>query len=173
MISGIWGTTQYESINSPQNNEKLPSTSMHTTLKQYPRFDLPQTMRGMTSNSRCRWCWCWGGWWWCYRCDGDAPPYAKEESMVSMAAISLWRLQQISPSKGGRRVQPPPQKITGKLERPFFDDTESSIRRWRQGDPRGPNGPGWCGLPRWLRHLVLFGPCGPSRVLQPLQVLLV
>jgi hypothetical protein len=23
---------------------------MHTTLKQYPGFDLPQTMRGMTSN---------------------------------------------------------------------------------------------------------------------------
>jgi hypothetical protein len=23
---------------------------MHTTLKQYPEFDLPQTMRGMTLN---------------------------------------------------------------------------------------------------------------------------
>jgi hypothetical protein len=23
---------------------------MHTSLKQYPGFDLPQTMRGMTSN---------------------------------------------------------------------------------------------------------------------------
>jgi hypothetical protein len=28
-------------------------------------------------------------------------PYAKEESMVSMAVISLWRLQQISLSGGG------------------------------------------------------------------------
>jgi hypothetical protein len=39
-----------------------------------------------------------------------------------MAAISLRRLQQISPSGGGRRVPPPlpPQKIIGKLERPLF-----------------------------------------------------
>jgi hypothetical protein len=96
----------------------------------------------MTSNSRWRWCWCWGWWWWWCRCDGDAPPYAKEESMVSIAAISLWRLQQISPSGGGRRVSPlpPPQKITWKLGRPFSDDTESSIRRRKRGDHRGPNG---------------------------------
>jgi hypothetical protein len=26
----------------------MPSTNMHTSLKQYPRFDLPKTMRGMT-----------------------------------------------------------------------------------------------------------------------------
>jgi hypothetical protein len=38
---------QSESITSPQNNDKLPNTNMHTTLKQYPGFDLPQTMRGM------------------------------------------------------------------------------------------------------------------------------
>jgi hypothetical protein len=50
MISGILDTTQSESITSPQNNGKLPSTSMPTTLKQYLRFDLPQTMRGVTLN---------------------------------------------------------------------------------------------------------------------------
>jgi hypothetical protein len=50
MISGVWNTTQYESITSPQNNDELPSTNMHTMLKQYPGFDLPQTMRGMTSD---------------------------------------------------------------------------------------------------------------------------
>jgi hypothetical protein len=50
MISGILSTTQSKSITSPQNNDKLPSTNMHITLKQYPRFDLPQTMRGMTLN---------------------------------------------------------------------------------------------------------------------------
>jgi hypothetical protein len=50
MISGVWNTTQSESINSPQNKDKLPSTNMHTTLKEYPGLDLPQTMRGMTSN---------------------------------------------------------------------------------------------------------------------------
>jgi hypothetical protein len=66
----------------------------------------------------------------------EIPPYAKEESVVSMAAISLWQLQQISPSEGGRRVPPPPppQKITGKLGHPFFLDTESSIRRRKRGD---------------------------------------
>jgi hypothetical protein len=50
MISGVWITTQSESITSPQNNDKMPSTNMHTTLKQYPGFDLPQTMRGMMSD---------------------------------------------------------------------------------------------------------------------------
>jgi hypothetical protein len=50
MITGICGTTQYESITLPQNNDKLPSTNMHRTVKQYPGFDLPQTMRGMMSN---------------------------------------------------------------------------------------------------------------------------
>jgi hypothetical protein len=46
------------------------------------------------------------------RCDGDAPANAKEESLT---AISLWRLQQINPSGGGRRISlPPPQKIMGK-----------------------------------------------------------
>jgi hypothetical protein len=39
-----------DSITSPQNKDKLPSTNMHTSLKQYPGFDLPQTMRGMMSN---------------------------------------------------------------------------------------------------------------------------
>lgn len=50
MTSGIMSTTQSENITSPRNNDKLLSTSMHTALKQYPRIDLPQTMRGMTSN---------------------------------------------------------------------------------------------------------------------------
>jgi hypothetical protein len=50
MISGVWNTTQSESITSPHNNDKVPSTNMHTSLKQYPGFDLPQTMRGMMSN---------------------------------------------------------------------------------------------------------------------------
>jgi hypothetical protein len=50
MISGICGTTQSESTTSPQNNDKLPSRNMHTALKQYPGFDLSQTMRGMMSN---------------------------------------------------------------------------------------------------------------------------
>jgi hypothetical protein len=50
MISGIWDTTQSKSITSPQYNDKFPSTNMHTSLKQYPGFDLPQTMRGMTLN---------------------------------------------------------------------------------------------------------------------------
>jgi hypothetical protein len=175
MISGIWGTTQSESITLPQNNDKLLSTNVHITLKQYPGFDLPQTMREMTSNLRSRWCWCWGWWWWCHRCDGDAPPYAKEESMVLMAVISLQWLQQFSPSRGGRRVPPPPppQKITRKLGHLFSDDTESSLRRRRWGDHRGPNGPRWRGLPGWPRHLVSFRPRGPFCVLRHLQVLFV
>jgi hypothetical protein len=175
MISGIWGTSQSESITSAKNNDKLLSTNMHTTLKQYPGFDLPQTMRGMTSNSRWRWGWCWGWWRWCCRCDGDAPPYAKEDLMVSMAVIFLQRLQQINPSGGGRRVPPPllPQKIIGKLGRPFSVETESSIRRRRRGDHWAPNGPRWRGLPGWPHHLVSFRPCGPSRVPRPFQVLLV
>jgi hypothetical protein len=48
MISVVRITTQFESITSPQNNDKMPSTNMDTTLKQYPGFDLPQMMRGMT-----------------------------------------------------------------------------------------------------------------------------
>jgi hypothetical protein len=97
--------------------------------------------------------------------------------MVSMVVISLRRLLQISPSEGVRRVPPPPppppQKITGKLGHPFFLDTESSIRRRRRGDHRGPNGPGWRGLPGWSRHLLSFRPRGSSRVLLPLQAFLV
>ena len=50
MTRGIYDTTQSESITSPQNSDKIPSTIMHTALKQYPGFDLPQTMRGMTSD---------------------------------------------------------------------------------------------------------------------------
>jgi hypothetical protein len=91
-----------------------------------------------------------------------------------MVAISLQRLQQISPLGGGRRVPPPPppQKIIGKLGHPFFLDTESSVRRRRRGDHQGPNGPGWRDLPGWLRYLVSFEPRGSSRVLLPLEVLL-
>ena len=37
MTSGIMITTQSKNITSPQNNTKLPSTNMHTTLKQYSR----------------------------------------------------------------------------------------------------------------------------------------
>jgi hypothetical protein len=62
---------------------------MHTTLKQYPGFDLPQTMRGDNIEYR-------GG-------DGtdveddedgakdvmDMLPYSNKESVVMMAAISL------------------------------------------------------------------------------------
>jgi hypothetical protein len=33
MISGVWITTQSENITSPQNNDKMQSTNMHTTLK--------------------------------------------------------------------------------------------------------------------------------------------
>ena len=47
---GICDTTQSGSITSPQNNDKIPSTIMHTTLKQYLGLNLPQTMRGLTSN---------------------------------------------------------------------------------------------------------------------------
>jgi hypothetical protein len=50
MISGIGDATQSESITSPQNNDNLPSTNMHTSLKQFLGFNLPQTMRGMTLN---------------------------------------------------------------------------------------------------------------------------
>jgi hypothetical protein len=32
------------------NNDKFPRTNMHTTLKHYLGFNLPQTMRGMMSN---------------------------------------------------------------------------------------------------------------------------
>jgi hypothetical protein len=49
---------------------------------------------------------------------------------------------------------------------------ELSIRRWRRGDYRGPNGPGWCDLPGWPCHMVSFEPRGSSRVLVALQVLL-
>jgi hypothetical protein len=64
--------------------------------------------------------------------------------MVSMAAISLWRQQQISPSGGGRRVSPPlsPQKIMGKIGHHFFDETKVYIKRWRRDDHRGQTGPG-------------------------------
>jgi hypothetical protein len=55
MTSSIYGTTQSKSITSPQNNDKLSSTNMHTALEQYPGFDLPQTMRGMMLNSKWRW----------------------------------------------------------------------------------------------------------------------
>jgi hypothetical protein len=49
MISGVWITTIFQSITSPQNNDNFPSTNMHRTLKQYLGFNLPQTMSGMTS----------------------------------------------------------------------------------------------------------------------------
>jgi hypothetical protein len=50
MISGVWNTTHSKNITPPQNNDKLPSTNMHTSLKQYPGSDLAQTIRGMMSN---------------------------------------------------------------------------------------------------------------------------
>jgi hypothetical protein len=40
--------------------------------------------------------------------DEDAHPYAKEESVAMTAAISHRRRQQVSPSRGGRRVPPLP-----------------------------------------------------------------
>jgi hypothetical protein len=82
--------------------------------------------------------------------------------MASMAAISLRQLQQISPSGGGRRVPPlPPQKIMEKIERPFFHEMKASIRKWRRGDHRGPDGPRWRGLhggPHQLSSLSLVAP---------------
>jgi hypothetical protein len=173
MTSSICGPTQSESITSPQNNDKLQSTNMQTSLKQYPGSNLPQTMRGMMSNSRWIWCWCWGWWWWCCRCDGYAPPYAKEELLVSMAVISLRRQQQIRPSGGVRWILPPPQKIARKLGRPFFLNKELSMRIRRRGNHQAPNGPRWRDLLGWSCHLVLFEPRGSSRVLLPLQSLLV
>jgi hypothetical protein len=50
MTSGVWSTTQFESITSLQNNDKMPNTNINTTLKHYLGFDLPYTMRGMTSD---------------------------------------------------------------------------------------------------------------------------
>jgi hypothetical protein len=147
---------------------------MHTSLKQYPGFDLPQTIRGWRRISRWRWCWCWGWWTWCCRCYGDAPPYAKEESMVSVVAISLQWLQQISPSRGGRSVPPPPspQKIMGKIGCLFFVETKAYIRRRRWGDHRGPNKTCRRGRPGGLRHPGSFRPRGSSHLLQPLHLLL-
>jgi hypothetical protein len=46
----VWITTQFKSISSPQNNDKIPNTTMHTSLKQYSGFDLSQTMRATTSD---------------------------------------------------------------------------------------------------------------------------
>jgi hypothetical protein len=108
MISGLWITTQSESITSPQNNDKIPSTNMHTTLKPYPGFDLPQTMRGMM--------------------------FDLEVEMVLMLGMKMhlptqrrsrWqfptngssKMTGSDPSRGGRRVPPPlvPQKIPGKI----------------------------------------------------------
>jgi hypothetical protein len=124
---------------------------------------------------RWRWCWCLGWWrWWC-RCDGDAPPYAKEESMVTMAAISLRRKQQISHSEGGRRVlsPPPPQKIMGKIGRPCSIETKAYIRRHRRGNDQGTNRTWWRSQLGRPHHPCSFGPRGSPHVLPPLQMLLV
>jgi hypothetical protein len=101
-------------------------------------------------------------------------PYAKKELMVSMAVISLRRLQPISPFGGGRRVPPLPlpQKIIEKLGLHFSIVAESTMRRRRRGDHQGPDGPGWHGLPGGPHHLCLLEPRGSSCVLQPLEVLL-
>jgi hypothetical protein len=107
MISGVWSTTQSESITSPQNNDKLPSTNMHTTLKQYPEFDLPQTMRGMTLNLEVEMVLRLG----MMKMVMKMPPYAKEESVAMMAAISLRWQQKINPSGGGRRVPSPQARL--------------------------------------------------------------
>jgi hypothetical protein len=132
-------------------------------------------MRGWRQISRWTWCWCWGWWRWWRRCDGDAPSYAKEESMVLMEVISLRWLQQISPSGCGRRVPPPslPQKIMGKIGHPFSVKTKAYIRRRMQCDHRGPNETWWHDLPAGPRHLGSFWPHGSSRLLQYLQLLLV
>jgi hypothetical protein len=134
-ISGVWSATQFQSITSPQNINKLPSTNMHTTLKQYPGFDLPQTMRGMTSNLEVEMLLMLG--------IMKMPPYAKEESVAMMAVISLRRQWKISPFGGGRRVPPPslPQKNMGKLGRIFSLETKVSIKRRRRDDARRPNEP--------------------------------
>jgi hypothetical protein len=95
--------------------------------------------------------------------------------MVTMAAISLQRQQQISPSGGGKRVPPlpSPQKIMGKIGCHFFIETKAYIRRQRRGDHRGPDGPWWLSVPGGPRHLCSFEPRGSPRVLPPLQMLLV
>jgi hypothetical protein len=125
--------------------------------------------------SRWRWCWCWGWWIWCCRCDGDASRYAKEESVVTMAAILLQWQQQISPSRDWRWVppSPPPQKIMGKIGHPFFSKTKAYIRIWRWYDARGANELWWRGLPSGSRHPCPFQPRDSSRLLPPLQMLLV
>jgi hypothetical protein len=108
---------------------------MHTTLKQYPGFDLPQTMRGMTSNLEVEMLLMLG--------IMKMPPYAKEESVAMMAVISLRRQWKISPFRGGRRVPPPslPQKNMGKLGYIFSLETKVSIKRRRRDDARRPNEP--------------------------------
>jgi hypothetical protein len=83
VISGIWYTKKIWKYNFPWNN-KLPSTSMHTTLATIRGSDLSQTMRGMKWITRWRWCWYWG--WW--RCWWRIPPYVKEELVTMMVAIS-------------------------------------------------------------------------------------
>jgi hypothetical protein len=84
---------------------------MHTTLKQYPRFNLPQTMRGMTSNLR---------WRWCCRCDGDAPLHqggvdgvdGGDFPLAAAADQHLWRRKKGSASatasKNYRKIRASP-----------------------------------------------------------------
>ena len=45
-ISGIWITTQSDNSISPPNKDNMPITNMQIALKQYPGFNLSQTMRG-------------------------------------------------------------------------------------------------------------------------------
>jgi hypothetical protein len=90
---------------------KLPSINMHTTLLNNIQGLICLNYEGDEVES--------GG-----RDVGDhedAPPDNKEESVAMMAAISHQRHEQVSPSRGGRRVPPPllPQKIWGKQGIPF------------------------------------------------------
>jgi hypothetical protein len=61
----------------------------------------------------------------------------------------------------------------GKIGHPFSVKTKAYIRRWRQGDDQGLNGPWWHGQPSRTCHLCTFGPCGSPCVLPPLYMLLV
>jgi hypothetical protein len=139
MISGVRCTTQSESVTSPQNNDKLPSTNMHTTLKQYPRFDLPQTMRGMMLNLEVEMVLMLG------------MVLMVMKMLLPMARRSRWRRWQRFPTGDNIRLTPTEVeegfrlchrlKNMGKIWHRFSSETKASIKIRRRDDARGANGP--------------------------------
>jgi hypothetical protein len=66
-----------------------------------------------------------------------------------------------------------PLENYGKNRASLFVKMNAYIRRWRQGNDRGPNRPWWRGQPYRPRRPRSFGPCSSPHVLPPLEMLLV